>query len=130
MAPIRPAAQLVLAAGALLGAWHLRLAAGAIFVFRNGEPWWSWAAVFLGPGLTLIAVVIAIFRPVVGGVVLLVGAGLSLAALMVGDAPQFSAVMQFLIRVALPMAVVGTALVALSRSSRKPLPTAGASDAA
>jgi hypothetical protein len=130
MAPIRPAAQLVLAAGALLGAWHLWLAVGAIFVFRNGEPWWSWAAVLLGPGLTLIAVVIAIFRPIVGGVVLLVGAGLSLAALTVGDAPQYSAVMPFLIQIASPMGVVGIALLALSRSNRRRLPTAGASHAA
>jgi hypothetical protein len=130
MAPMRPAAQLVLAVGALLGGWHLWLAAGAIFVFRNGEPWWSWAAVLLGPGLTLIAVAIAIFRPVVGGVVLLVGAGLSLAALTFGDAPQYSAVMPFLVRIALPMAVLGAALLALSRSSRKLLPTAQASNAA
>jgi hypothetical protein len=72
----------------------------------------------------------AIFRPVVGGVILLVGAGLSLAALTVGDAPQFSAVMPFLIRIALPMAVLGAALLALSRSSRKLLPTARASNAA
>jgi hypothetical protein len=130
MAPIRPAVQFVLVVGTLVGIWHLWLAAGAVFVFRNGEPWWSWAAVLLGPGLTLIAVVIAMFRPGVGGVVLLVGAGLSLVALTVGDGPQYFTVMPFFVRIALPMAILGAALLALSHSNRKLLPTARPSNAA
>jgi hypothetical protein len=123
MAPRRAAVQVVLVVGALVGLWHLWLAAEAIFVFRNGEPWWSWAAVLFGPGLTLVAVVIAMFRLGVGGIVLLVGGGLSLGALTAGDAPQYSAVVPFLIRIALPMAVLGGALLALSHSNRRLLPT-------
>ena len=130
MAPIRHGVQAVLVVGALLGAWHLWLAVSAIFAFRNGEPWLSWVAILLGPGLTLLAVVVAIFKPRVGGVVLIAAACLSLVSLAAGDAPQYSSVMPFLVRVALPMAAVGIGLLALSRSGPKHVPPAHSSSAA
>lgn len=130
MARIRPAVHFVLAAGAFLGAWHLWMAAGAVFVFRNDESWLSWFAVLLGPGLTLPAVVTAIIRPRVAGFVLLAGACLSSVALTAGDGPQFSTVVPFLIRVALPMAVLGAVLLALSQSTPKHVPSVHRSNAA
>jgi hypothetical protein len=130
MAPSRTALQFVLIVGVLIGLWHLWLAAGSVFVFRSGEPWSSWVAVLLGPGLTLVAVVIAMFSLRVGGVVLLAGACISLAALTAGDGPQYSTVMPFSIRVALPMAVLGIALLVLSHSIRKYVPTVHPSNAA
>jgi hypothetical protein len=61
---------------------------------------------------------------------LVAGACLSLLALMAGDGPEYSTVATFLIRVALPMAALGAALLALSRSVRKLVPTVHSSNAA
>ena len=122
MAPIRTVQLLVLLVGALVGIWHLWLAARAIVVFSFGEPWSSWAAVLLGPGLTLIAVVVAIFNTRLAGAVLLVGACLALSALAVGDGPQYSTVVPFLIRVVLPMVALGAALLALAHCAPKIAP--------
>jgi hypothetical protein len=129
MAPIRSGVQVVLVVGVLVGIWHLLFATGAVFVFRNGEPWWSWLAVLLGPGLTLVAVLIAIVRARFGGVALIAGGCLSLLALVIGDGPQYSTVLPFFLRVSLPMFGLGAALLAMSRPTRKLAPVESASNA-
>ena len=130
MTPIRTALLIVVIVGALLGIWHLWFAASAIFVFRNGEPWWSWAALLVGPGATLLAVLIAIFSVRLGGVLLVAGACSSMASFAVGDGPQYSNVEPFLLHVGLPMGVLGVALLAFSRSVRNLVPAAHSANAA
>jgi hypothetical protein len=130
MTPNRTVLLIVVIVGALLGIWHLWFAASAVFVFRNGEPWWSWVAVLFGPGLTLLAVLIAIFSVRLGGILLLVGACLSMTAFAVGDGPQYSSVEPFLLYVVLPMGALGVALLAFSRSVRNLVPTSHSSNAA
>jgi hypothetical protein len=99
------------AAGVTLGLWHLWLAVGAIFVFREGEPFWSWLFILSGPGATLVCVIIAALRQTVGGYLLIVLAVTSTLVLAVSTPNASEVVAADLWRVGLPMAALGLAFV-------------------
>jgi len=112
---LRAIQVLVLLVGVGIGAYHLFFASLAIFVFRDSEPWTSWAAVLLGPGATLIGVVVSFFSPRIGGVGLLTSATLALLSFMLGEAGDVEHVRAFALGVTLPMAALGAATLAISR---------------
>src|SRR5664279_476717 len=70
----------LVAIGVALGLWHLRLALSAIFVFRAGEPLSSWLFIVSGPGSTLLCTLVAAWRPILGGSILI---GLAIASAIV-----------------------------------------------
>src|SRR5258708_37853761 len=99
----------LVAAGIALGLGHLWHAVGAIFVFREGEPFWSWVFILSGPGATLVCVTIAAWRQSVGGYLLIVLAVFSTSVLWIAM-PAIDVIVADLWRVALPMAALGLAV--------------------
>ena len=112
----------VILVGVAVGIWHLYLASLAIFLFRTGEPWTSWASVVLGPGATLVAVVCCIFSCRVGGIVLLALATLALAAFAIGQSGDLENLAAFFARITLPVATLGTVALVLSRAAHTTQP--------
>jgi len=106
-----PFLLILVAVGVALGLWHLWLAAGAILVFREGEPFWSWLFILSGPGATLICVIIAALRQTVGGYLLIVLAVTSTLVLAVATRNASDVMTADLLRIGLPMAVLGLAFV-------------------
>jgi hypothetical protein len=114
---MRPAVLIVpLAVGVALGLWHLWLAGHAIFVFREGEPLWSWVFILSGPGATLVCVIVAAWRQRVGGYLLIVLAIASTSILAIAK-PEFPVMVGDLGKIAFPMAALGLAFVFLGRQS-------------
>ena len=106
-----------LSAAFLLGLWHLTLAIPAIFVFRNGEPIASWAAVLLGPGSTLLGALVALRWRRLGGY-WLVASGLFSFIIFASLVPDASANLRpYLERISGPMVVLGIAIVLLAGGS-------------
>ncbi len=79
--PHRLVHDLALLVGVLVGLWHMRLAAVAIFVFREHEPLSSWIGVATGLLATLPLVLLSIASPRWAGWGLIVAALASVAAL-------------------------------------------------
>jgi hypothetical protein len=102
---------LLVAVGVALGLWHLWLAAGAIFVFREGEPFWSWLFILSGPGATLVCVIIAALRQTAGGYLLIALAVASTLVLAVATRNASDVMLADLWRIGLPMAALGLAFV-------------------
>jgi hypothetical protein len=96
----------------VIGWFHLRMGLKAIFVFGNNEPFASWACIIGGPLSTLPATLTSIFSKKVGGYWLLVGGVISLTT-YVFPAMDFR-ILSFLLRVILPMIVLGISFLALS----------------
>src|SRR6266487_2177137 len=84
---LRLAFYVLVAVGVLVGVWHLQLTHNAFsaFLSRGSEPLSKWAYVLLGPTATLLGVVIAAFRPILGGFLLVVLSVASLAAIVLAD---------------------------------------------
>lgn len=98
-----------------LGVWHLNLALQAIFVFRSGEPLFSWIAVLVGPASTLPAAVLAFFVKRAGGY-WLVGSGiLSFLVFAIGEHNVTENLLPFFLRISLPMILIGGLLTFLPR---------------
>jgi len=95
---------------------------GAIFVFRADEPVWSWLFILLGPGATLLGVIVAAWRPRVGGwllIALAIASTLVLSAVMASSAEVVTAALW---RIALPMAGLGLAFLLAGRHPRTLVP--------
>jgi len=105
-----------------LGVWHLLLAGQAILVFRNNEPLTSWGAILLGPTLTIVGAIIATVRPKWGGYCLLFGACASFLIFLVEEGIHGEHWVPFLVRITIPMALVGTALLLGGMSKPQPTP--------
>jgi hypothetical protein len=104
--------RVLIVLGVLVGLWHLRLALEAIFVFRNDEPIASWLAVVLGPGLTLLGVLLAVPKPKLGGAMLIVAGTLAFAIFFeAAGAPD--AVAGFFQMFTLPSILLGTVFLVL-----------------
>jgi hypothetical protein len=110
--------MMVFAAGLVIGAIHLYVALLAVFVFREGEPWTSWASVLLGPGATLAGVIMSILSSRIGGPALLILAALAFVAFVLGEKEHMGNVWPFALGITLPMAALGAAFLAVSRSGR------------
>lgn len=108
--------------GILLGLWHLQLAMQAVFVFREGEPIASWLAIALGPAITLVLGILAIFLRRVGGIALIACGIASLISFVVGDEPSREHVTSFLVQISLPMVVIGIAFLVLSKVTLRSTP--------
>jgi len=100
-----------------VGVIHLRMALRAVFVFREGEPIWSWVIILAGPGSTLFAALLGWFRPQIGGIWLLAGSVISLLALTFLEGGVTANVVQLVWRIAGPMAAIGLAFLLLNRAS-------------
>ncbi len=107
---------IVIALGMFLGLWHLRLAASALFVFREGEPWTSWVAIIAGPGATLALVVVSIAYIRASAFALCAFSVVGLIALAIERGPDYDITIWYFARITLPMAVLGAALLAVSRA--------------
>ena len=104
-------------AGLLLAAWHLAIARQALFVFREDEPVTSWLALLLGPALTVLGCLLAFFRPIAAGVVVVMGGLVSAAAFIIGDGGLTEHTTAYVLQFTAPMLAVGIALVLLARRS-------------
>lgn len=111
----RAALFAVVIAGIALAVWHSSIAMEAIFVFENNEPITSWLAVALGPLLTLIGCVVAIFRRLAGGLTVVAGDVLSAAAFLIGEGGITEYVTPYLLKFTVPMLAVGVVLMVLAR---------------
>ena len=106
-----PLLRVLVAAGIALGLWHLWLAVGAIYVFRESEPAWSWLFILSGPGATMVCVIIAAFRQIAGGYLLIFLAVASTLFLAIATRNASDVMAVDLWRVGLPMAALGLAFV-------------------
>jgi hypothetical protein len=106
--------------GLVLAAWHLAIARQALFVFREGEPVTSWLALLLGPALTVLGCLLALFRPIAAGVVVVTGGLASAAAFIVGDGGLSEHTMAYVLQFTAPMLAIGIALMLLARRSAYP----------
>jgi hypothetical protein len=104
----------------LLGVWHLQLAMQAVFVFREEEPITSWLAIALGPAVTLILGLLAMFLRKIGGLALITCGVASLVVFAVSDGPSLEHVAAFLFQVSLPMVGTGIAFLVLSNVTLRP----------
>jgi len=109
---------MVVPVGLIIGAVHFYVASLAVFVLRAGEPWTSWVAVLLGPGATLAGVIVSILSFRMGGAALLILAALALVAFVLGENEHMGNVWPFALGITLPMAALGAAFLAASRSDR------------
>ena len=109
----------LLIAGLAIGIWHLWFAAQALFVFGEDEPVGSWVSVLVGPGSTLAAVALATRRPSLAGGWLLLAGVVALAVFSAGTSVDRAMVQAFLLRITLPMVVLGILLLVLPSVSRK-----------
>lgn len=109
-------------AGIALGAWHLRLASQAIFVFRGGEPLTSWIAMLCGPVSTLPAVVLSLFRTRPGAYWLIAGGLVSFVVFLLGEGGVTENLFPFLRMTTGPMFLIGVAMIILTRKKRHQAP--------
>ena len=91
----------------IVSIWHLRLGMKALFVFRQDEPITSWVAIFCGPLSTLPAIMIALFKNKIGGSWLILGGILSLIALFIEENYQLGNIVQFFLKITIPMLSIG-----------------------
>lgn len=106
----------------LLGLWHLQLAMQAVFVFRESEPVASWIAIVLGPAITLVLGILAMFLRRVGGIALIACGVVSLIVFAASDDPSREHVTSFLVQISLPMVAIGIAFLVLSKVTLRPTP--------
>lgn len=104
--------------GFVLAIWHADLAIQAIMVFRSGEGLMSWATILLGPVTTVIAAIVAVFSRKVGAYLFIVGSIGSFAFFSVGERSVSENTMPFLVKVSIPMFLVGIGILFSSPASR------------
>lgn len=104
--------------GVALGLWHGQLAMQAIFVFRENEPLASWLAIGLGPATTLIASVLGIFFPRVGGTWLIASGIASFLIFLAGERGLSESVAPFLLQISVPMVAVGLGFLLAAKLMR------------
>jgi hypothetical protein len=114
--PYRTIQILTVAIGLFIGAWHLLFAVDATFVFLDTEPWTSWVAIALGPCVTLPLVILSLFHTRTGAIALIVAAIAALGAFILANHQHFDALRAFVLRVTLPVVVVGVVLLVVTRS--------------
>lgn len=113
---MNPVSVIAICAALALGAWHLSLAVEAIWVFRTGESIVSWIAVLTGPACTLPAALLALFKKQVAGY-WLVGSGIFSFLVFAAGQPDAAAnIFPFLLRISVPMVLVGALLVYSSKT--------------
>jgi hypothetical protein len=93
--------------GVLIGLGHLQLALRATFVFREHEPWLSWAIMICGPFLTLPAVLISFKSIRVASWLLICGGGMSLVFMIASDGVRGENVVPSLAILSGPMFFLG-----------------------
>jgi hypothetical protein len=103
------------AAGIAVAAWQTSVAMEAIFVFRNNEPVTSWLAVGLGPLLTLLGCILALFHRLAGGITVIAGGLLSAIAFLIGEGGVTEYLPPYLLKFTAPILIVGAVLLLLSR---------------
>ena len=116
--------------GILLGLFHLRLAAKALFVFRGDESLLLRLFVLFGPLSTLPASITAFFRPLIGATWLIVGSAVSFLFVVMDERQEgdFSTLMSILTTYSLPMFALGVALLFIYRMFRDRPDSKGASE--
>ena len=114
---MRPPIFIVLVVvGSAIGLWHLSLAFGAVFVFREGEPLSSWLFIISGPGATLVCVLVGAWRPLIGGIMLV---GLAVAsAIVLAIGVPIDVLLPAAEMIMLPMFLLGAAFIFLARRFR------------
>jgi len=115
--------RFVIVVGVLVGLWHMKLALTAVFVFRIEEPLASWFAVVLGPGFTLLGVLIASVIPRWGGAMLIAAAAIAFA-IFAGARDPLDAAPRFLQMFTLPSILLGVAFFALGHYRSRSAPYA------
>ena len=104
----------VVAIALMLGAYHLRLAMRALFVFREGEPLASWIAVLTGAASTMPAAILSIFKKKAAGMWLMATAVVSAVATVLSEPSDTRGIVAVVGVVTLPMIVLGLMLVIIA----------------
>jgi hypothetical protein len=102
-------------AGIAVAVWQTSVAMEAIFVFRNNEPATSWLAVGLGPLLTLLGCILALFHRLAGSITVIAGGLLSAIAFLIGERGVTEYLPAYLLKFTVPILIVGAVLFLLSR---------------
>jgi hypothetical protein len=102
----------------IVGIWHLRLGMKALFVFRQDEPITSWITIFSGPLSTLPAVIFALFRNKLGSGWVVLGGILSLIALFIEENYQLENIVQYCLKITIPMISIGVFIYFGANSKR------------
>ena len=105
----------------MLAAWHLHLSMRAVFLFRNDESVWSWASILIGPVMSVFAALLALIRPKWAGYCLVAGGCGSFVAFAIRENGVAEHLFPFLLKITIPMLVVGAALL-LATSRRQSTP--------
>ena len=113
----RTALSVALAIGVAIGLWHLWFAAQATFVFRNGEQISSWLTILLGPGSTLMAIIVTFFSRRVGGYWLICSGLTSLAIFATTITGDSENLIHFTLQISAPMVLLGVAILFLTKEN-------------
>lgn len=100
--------------GFVIGLWHLYLAQKAIFLFKEGEHWTSWAYMLCGPLSTLPAMVISLFKRKFAGIWLILGSIVSTFIFIVGEKGATEYLFSMAVMFALPMLILGIIMFAFA----------------
>jgi hypothetical protein len=103
--------------GIAVGLIHHRLGMTSIFVFNNNEPLSSWICIISGPMSTLPAVVTALFNKKFAGYWLVLGGIMSFAAFAT-ISPGMEYMLQMLIRIFIPMILIGVAFIGIASANK------------
>jgi hypothetical protein len=97
-----------------LGLWNLYEAVGAIFVFREGEPWNSWVWILFGPTAILPVALLSFYQREAAGYLLIFSAVISFVAFAM-DEGSLEYLLPFLGMTIGPMLAIGIGFVFLAR---------------
>lgn len=100
--------------GFVIGAWHLRYALTAIFLFKEDEPWTSWAYMFSGPLSTFPVIIISLFKRKLAGIWLALGSILSTSIFIVSEKGANEYLLSVAGKVTLPMLILGIIMFAFA----------------
>ena len=118
----RIGAFIIILFGVAVGWHHLKQALAVISMFKNNEPILSWVCIVSGPLSTLPAMVVALLKKRIGSYWLFAGSAVSLVAFIA--LTRTLIVTPFLLRITLPMIVLGYALLVSERKTGKPIASA------